>query len=95
MADEIKFTKEEIESINKIRNNVNNVFNQVGQVQLEKENKIKQFEELEDQLRTRYIELRNEEQNLFTQLSEKYGDGSYDPETGVFTPVEVEEDSEK
>jgi len=31
------------------------------------------------------------EEELFKKLNEKYGDGNYDPNTGVFTPISVEQ----
>jgi hypothetical protein len=29
----------------------------------------------------------NTELELFKNLNEKYGDGNYDPNTGIFTPI--------
>jgi len=35
-----------------------------------------------------YNKLVVDEQELFTTLNKKYGDGNFDPQTGVFTPSE-------
>ena len=43
-----------------------------------------------------YAELQQKERDLVKELNDKYGPGSLDPQTGVFTPVpepETEEES--
>ena len=40
------------------------------------------------------IKFTEEEQELFSSLNEKYGDGSYDPDTGIFTP-QVDDSTEE
>ena len=39
-----------------------------------------------DAIQTEYIELQQKERNLVDELNAKYGIGSLDPETGIFTP---------
>lgn len=90
MAEQIKFTDEEVQSINSIREGVNEVFSQLGQVKIERDKKLKELENLENKLIERYGELTKQEQELFNTLNEKYGDGNYDPQTGIFTPVKSE-----
>ena len=54
------------------------------------------LEEAEIKLETDYISLQESERDIVKQLNEKYGPGTLDPQTGVFTPVEsVEEVEEK
>ena len=47
------------------------------------------LEEAEVQLETRYAETQKTEQEIVKSLNDKYGPGNLDPQTGVFTPVEV------
>lgn len=86
MADTIKFTEEEQQEILTLRDQVSQVFSQLGQVRVEREKRLKEIESLEQQLLERHGELSQKEQELFASLNEKYGDGSYDPDTGIFTP---------
>lgn len=85
MENTIKFTEEEVGKINELRNEVGTVFNNLGQLSVKKS----EIETNEKKLHERYSELVNIETDLFKGLSEKYGDGNYDIETGIFTPNEV------
>ena len=91
MAEAIKFTEEEVTSINGLRQEVANVFTQLGQVAIEKKRRISEIEGVESQLLQKHAELQGQEQELFKALNEKYGDGNFDPATGEFTPVSNEE----
>ena len=86
MADTIQFTEEEQKEILTLRQEVSQIFTQLGQVRVEKEKRLKELETFETQLLERHGELSQKEQELFSSLNEKHGDGSYDPDTGVFTP---------
>ena len=91
MAEAIKFTEEEVNSINGLRQEVANVFTQLGQVAIEKKRRITEIEGVENQLLQKHAELQAQEQELFKGLNEKYGDGNYDPATGDFTPTPKEQ----
>lgn len=86
MAEQIKFTEEEIQQINQLRQNVSDVFYQLGQLSIEKKRLVDEATEKENELFKKHIELIEFEQTLFKTLNEKYGDGDYDPITGVFSP---------
>ena len=90
MAEQIKFTEEEIGEINQLRQDATNVFLQLGQLTLERKKRLEELDTLESQLLQNQKELAEREQNLFKSLNEKYGDGNYDPNTGVFTPLSDE-----
>ena len=90
MANEIKFTEEEVGQINQLRNEVTQVFLQLGQLSLERKRRLDELDNLESQLQQSHKELVEREQNLFKSLNEKYGDGNYDPNTGIFTPIQQE-----
>jgi len=87
MAETIKFTEEEVSSINQLRQDVANVFTQLGQVAIERNRRITELEGIESQLFQKHSELQQQEQELFKGLNEKYGDGNFDPATGEFTPT--------
>jgi hypothetical protein len=90
MAEQTKFTEEEIQKINQLRQDVSNVFYQLGQISIEKKQLIDEATKKENELFQKHIELIEFEQTLFKELNQKYGDGDYDPITGVFTPKIIE-----
>jgi len=94
MAEAIKFTEEEIQSINELRQEVGVTFTQLGQLSIQKAKTIQQIEVQESQLIAQHQSLVEKEQELFKGLNEKYGDGNFDPATGEFTPTPKEETAE-
>lgn len=90
MSKEIKFTKDEVKQINDLRLEVSGIFTQLGQISLERSKRLAELQEVETKLSTRHAELVTIEGDLFKVLNEKYGNGNYDPESGVFTPTEQE-----
>jgi predicted transcriptional regulator len=94
MAETIKFTEEEVNSINQLRQEVASVFTQLGQVAIERKRRITEIDGVESQLLQKHSDLQKQEQELFKGLNEKYGDGNYDPTTGEFTPSQTEKTSE-
>ncbi len=90
MAEQIKFTQEEINSINQLKTDVELVFTQLGQLSIERKRRNDEVDEIETQLFKQHQDLVEKEQELFKSLNEKYGDGNYDPNTGIFTPINNE-----
>tara|TARA_B100000497_G_C7362488_1_gene234780 strand:- start:57 stop:353 length:297 start_codon:yes stop_codon:yes gene_type:complete len=90
MAEQIKFTEEEVSQINTLRQNVANVFTRLGQLQIEKKRRVTEIENLEKGIFDEHQALIEEENKLFQGLNEKYGDGNYDPNTNEFIPAEKE-----
>ena len=95
MAEAIKFTEEEIKSINQLRQEVGVTFTQLGQLSIQKARAIQQLEAQEAQLLQQHQSLVEKEQELFKGLNEKYGDGNYDPNTNEFIPSENNETDSK
>lgn len=91
MAETVQFTQEEVQSINQLRQDVANVFTQLGQLTIEKERRINELDSIQQQLLQKHQELQQQEQEIFKGLNEKYGDGNYDPATNTFTPTPKEE----
>tara|TARA_B100000902_G_C27288279_1_gene905640 strand:- start:100 stop:402 length:303 start_codon:yes stop_codon:yes gene_type:complete len=91
MANEIKFTEEEVSQINQLRTDVAGVFTKLGQVQIEKQRRLSEIDNMEKELIEKHSNLVKLEQDIFNGLNEKYGDGNYDPNTNTFIPQEKEE----
>ena len=79
-----KFTEEELTTLRTIQNKSQNATLKFGQLYL---NKLK-LEEQEMLLKNHVKEIEQEEATIAKQLSDKYGKGSIDIETGEFTPTE-------
>ena len=79
-----KFTPEEVQELQTLQSQISQLTLSFGQVSL---SKIK-LEEQESFLKSQLKMLEEKETNLAKTLSNKYGKGSLDTETGEFTPVE-------
>ena len=96
---EIKFTEQELQSLQELSTKSNGITNRFGQLAIAKINLEKQSEavaEEEFKLHEELEALKVEEQETLKSITDKYGPGSLDPQTGVFTPsVEVQPSEEK
>ena len=96
---EVKFTDDELKSIQEISTKSNEITNRFGQLAIAKINLEKQSEAVEEEefkLHEELETLKKEEQETLQSITEKYGPGSLDPQTGVFTPsVEVQPSEEE
>ena len=94
MADEIKFTDEELKSLSDLSQSYQSIQASFGQIRVQKilaEQQAEALEEAEVKMEADYKEMQDTERELVQQLNEKYGPGQLDPQTGVFTPVPQEE----
>ena len=85
MAEDIKFTDEELKSIEGIRTQYTEITNRFGQITLTKYN----LDLQEKQAHKDFETIRAEEQKVLNSITEKYGPGTLDPNTGVFTPSDT------
>ena len=96
--DEVKFTEEELQSLNDLQVKYNTITNQFGQLAIAKLNLDKQTEVVNDQefkLQEELDQAREEEQKILNDITEKYGPGQLDPQSGVFTPTtEIQQSTE-
>ena len=90
MADAIKFTEEELKSLQGLQGTYQQITLAMGQISLSKI----QLENREQSVLNTLGEVREKENELAKELTEKYGKGSLNIETGEFTPV-VEETTEE
>ena len=80
----VQFTNEEITKLRNLQSKFNNATIQFGQLKI---SQIK-LKETESTLKNALKELEQEESTLAKSLTEKYGKGALDIETGTFTPAE-------
>ena len=96
--DEVKFTEKELQTLNDLQVKYNTITNQFGQLAIAKLNLEKQTEVVNDQefkLQEELDQAREEEQKILNDITEKYGPGQLDPQSGVFTPTtEIQQSTE-
>ena len=96
--DEIKFTEKELQSLNDLQVQYNTITNQFGQLAIAKLNLEKQTEVVSDQefkLQEELGQAREDEQEILNEITEKYGPGQLDPQSGVFSPTtEIQQSTE-
>lgn len=93
MVKEIKFTEEELNSLSELAQGYQTAQSAFGQLRVQKillSQQTEALEEAEVKLESDYITLQEKERTSVKNLNDKYGPGSLDPQTGVFTPESVE-----
>ena len=90
----VKFTDEELQSLQELQNTYASISTQFGQLKVSRmnlERQVYNLDETEDNLEKAWDENRQTESDLVKSLNEKYGAGSLNPQTGEFTPNPVQE----
>ena len=98
MADEIKFTKEEMDSLTQIQQSYATVANTIGQLGVNRirlEQQLDDLDNADNQLKSQFVENQTREREFVDSINKKYGDGNLDINTGVFTPKPAEETTNK
>ena len=90
----VKFTEEELTSLQELQNTYVSISTQFGQTKVSRmnlERQIQNIDEVEHQLEQNWEENRKTESELVKSLNEKYGAGSLNPTTGEFIPQPTQE----
>ena len=90
MAEDIKFTEDEMTSLKQLQEDYTTKQEQLGQISVQRillNQQIDSLEQRQQQLEKEYVEVQQREQSLVKTLNDKYGQGQLDPNTGVFTPT--------
>ena len=90
----VKFSEEELQSLQELQNTYAGISTQFGQLKVSKMNLLRQLDSLEqseEALEKAWEDNRQKESELVQSLTEKYGPGSLNPQTGEYTPVSVQE----
>jgi hypothetical protein len=77
--------------IKELQNEYMRITSLFGQMKITQLNIEKQEQELMSELNS----VRDKEQDVLAQITEKYGPGQLDPTSGTFTPIEVSEELKK
>ena len=90
MAKEIKIDKNIIDDVTKLRNEVNKIMFDFGNLKLERinlEQRISDITKVESDMAAKYKGIITREQRIAEKLKEKHGDGMVDLDKGVFIPT--------
>jgi hypothetical protein len=91
MANEKKFSEEELKQINKVADTYNSLQTELGNLSVQKilvDDRIQSIQDREAEIRKEWKKNQVTEGDLVKSLSDKYGEGTLDPKTGNFVPVE-------
>jgi len=91
MAEQVKFEENDLKAIKELQDEYMRITSLFGQMKITELNIQKQERDLMAEL----DRVREKEQSVLTQITEKYGPGQLDPTTGTFTPIEVPETEKK
>ena len=94
---EIKFTEEELTQVQNIQKSYADTTNKFGQLSVAKirlDQQMTDLEKEEGNLKKEFHELQQKEKNFLKGITDKYGEGTLNPDTGVFTPNSQENKSE-
>lgn len=87
--EEIKFTAEEIERINKLQDDYAKVTATLGRLAVQEILITQELDKLRNSVskyKQDYVILQDTETSLIEELNKKYGEGTLDLESGVFIP---------
>ena len=87
MPEEKKFTEEEMKQVQTFQRNYVSIQSKFGQLKMAQIRLDEQEVELEESLKS----IQDEEKKFLDGITKKYGQGTLNPDTGVFTPSESSE----
>ena len=93
MPEEVKFTEKELKQVQTIQTSYADVTNKLGQLSIAKMRLEQQEASLakeHENLVNNLTKIQEDEQKFLDSITEKYGQGTLNPETGVFTPNKSE-----
>ena len=89
MADPIKFSEEEMQQLAGLQQSYREKMEKFGQAKVQRLLLTQQLDALtiaEQQIEVEYRDVQESERKLVEELNNKYGQGTLDVETGIFTP---------
>jgi len=87
MAEKSKFTEEEMNKIKGFQRSYIDIQQSLGQLfiaRIRLEQQLSSLDDGENELKNKFVEIQKGEREFIEKITEKYGDGTLDPETGTF-----------
>ena len=95
---EVKFVEDEMNTIKGLQQTYATVQNTLGQLSVSRirlEQEVSNLDDAENKLRSDFENTQKREREFVESINKKYGDGSLDINTGVFTPTPPSEETPK
>ena len=89
MAEEVKFTEEEMNKVKEFQNKYFEIQSNFGQVHIARlrlEEQLISLDKSTNDIQEQFKKTTEEEKEFLNKITEKYGDGSLNPDTSVFKP---------
>tara|TARA_R100000008_G_C3522719_1_gene134890 strand:+ start:85 stop:366 length:282 start_codon:yes stop_codon:yes gene_type:complete len=89
MANEKKFTDEEMSKIKEFQQSyidIQQSFGQLSIARLRLEQQLNSMDDAEETLSKKFIDTQDNEKKFIDKITKKYGDGTLNPETGTYIP---------
>ena len=89
MSEPIKFSNEELEKIKKIQDDyleIQNLFGQVSLSRLRLQEQIQLLDKKDEENKQKFSDIQKDEADFLDKITKKYGEGTLNPESGVFIP---------
>tara|TARA_R100001591_G_scaffold112091_1_gene124243 strand:+ start:942 stop:1217 length:276 start_codon:yes stop_codon:yes gene_type:complete len=86
-----KFTQEELDRINVVREEYDKKIGEIGVANVElmlTEKRVSELHDFIEKLKSEYLQCQQQETTLVEELNKKYGSGTIDLLSGEFTPTE-------
>ena len=86
---EVKFTEEEMGSLKEIQESYFNIQTEYGKLELTRirlEQQLDTLDNTDDNLKEKFIQTQTTEKEFLDGITKKYGEGTLDQDSGVFTP---------
>jgi len=86
---EAKFTEEEMGSLKEIQESYFNVQTEYGKLELTRirlEQQLDGLDNTDDNLKEKFIQTQTTEKEFLDGITKKYGEGTLDQDSGIFTP---------
>ena len=89
LENQTKFSDEDLKTVKEIQNEYSSITSKFGHLSISKiklESQLNSLQEYESKLNEDFTNLQIKEREFLKGTTEKYGEGSLNPETGEFTP---------
>lgn len=89
MSNQIKITEEELNQVRDLRDRIRGNVETIGRLNVQRHFAQLELDHINSELSQTYViteDLSAEESRVVKEISQKYGDGSLDFETGIYTP---------
>lgn len=87
MSENVKFTVEELKTIEDIQKEYATLqikFGQIGFAKMRIENEIQNINKAEQDIKDNFLDVQKKEEKFLNGVTKKYGEGYLDPNTGIF-----------